>query len=508
MYSSQPLTNPPKMPTIFELLAALAAILIAIYFYITQYCYKYFQRKGIPQLDPKLPFGNADLLIHGNKNQSLVFKDVYNDFKQAGARYGGMYMIVQPTFVTVDPEIVRHILVKDFAHFVDRGFYHNEKSDPLSAHMFTLEGQKWKSIRGKLSPTFTSGKMKYMFETVVKCSEPLHEHLEGYVARKEPLDAKRCFANFTVDVIGSCAFGLDCNSFKEQENKFYEYGMKAVRNNAVTTRLKSLFSLNFPKAAKFFNMKISLDEVEKFYFDVVRTTLGYRKEQNQTRKDFMQLLIELFDQHQITFEEVVAEAFLFFLAGFETSSTTGTFCLFELAQNQEVQQKLRDEIRETLEKNEGHVTYEAVHEMKYMSQVVDETLRKYPPLGFLTRKVVKPYTIPGTDITLDEDVRVFIPSYAMQTDPEYYPEPEKFDPERFNEENKKNHVPFTYLPFGDGPRNCIGMRFGLMQTKIGLLALLRNHKFRLNPKTKTPLVFEKTVVFSPEGGIWLDVERA
>nr|CAD7420880.1 unnamed protein product [Timema poppensis] len=124
-----------------------------------------------------------------------------------------------------------------------------------------------------------------------------------------------------------------------------------------------------------------------------------------------------------------------------------------------------------------------------MDAVVDETLRKYPPVGSLARFCTKDYKIPGTNINIDKETSVIIPVYAIHHDPRYYPEPEKFDPEWFSDENIKIRPKFTYLPFVEGPRICIGLRFGLMQVKVGLTALLSKYKFSVNEKTSTPVTF-------------------
>nr|QZM07463.1 cytochrome P450 monooxygenase CYP6SZ1 [Lasioderma serricorne] len=493
------------MPTFLEFLTALAAIFLLFYLYVTRYVFTYFKRKGIPYLEPSFPLGNSQSLLRGEKTISLIFKDFYDQLKAKGARYGGYFMITKKSLMLVDPEVIRWILVKDFKHFVDRGTYVNEEDDPLSANMFNLEGQKWKAIRSKLSPTFTSGKMKYMFDTVVKCSEPFEEYLEGYVTGKNPVDIKTVFTSYTVDVIGSCAFGLDCNTFKDKDHKFLKYSFKAISK---INPLKVLILMGIPSLAKKLHMRLTSKDVEEFFFDLIKKTVAFRRDTNTTRKDFMQLLLELLESNKVNINEMTSEALLFFNAGFETSSTTGTFCLYELAKNPEVQDRLREEVHEMLENNNGQVTYEGVQEMKYLAQVIDETLRKYPPLGFLNRMVVSDYKIPDTDIVLEKGFSILISTYSLQHDPEFYPEPDKFDPDRFSEENKRNIVPFTYMPFGDGPRNCIGMRFGIMQTKIGLIGLLRNHKYTLNSKTLTPLTFDaKRPLLSPVGGIWLNVEK-
>lgn len=106
-----------------------------------------------------------------------------------------------------------------------------------------------------------------------------------------------------------------------------------------------------------------------------------------------------------------------------------------------------------------------------------ETLRKYPPLPILSRECTKEYKLPGTDTVLEKGTPVFIPIMAIQRDEKYYPDPLKFDPDRFND--KSAITPMTHLPFGDGPRTCIAMRMGRMQTKLGLVLMLQHHRFEL-----------------------------
>ncbi|RZB40991.1 p450 domain containing protein, partial [Asbolus verrucosus] len=140
--------------------------------------------------------------------------------------------------------------------------------------------------------------------------------------------------------------------------------------------------------------------------------------------------------------------------------------------------------------------------------VITETLRKYPPVSFLTRRCVKDYKVPGEDVTVEKGTRVVIPVLGIHYDKEYYPDPEKFDPERFNEEKKSSRHSYAHIPFGEGPRICIGMRFGLMQSKVGLTALLRQYKFTVNNKTKEPLKMKvNSFVLAAEGEIWLDAYK-
>lgn len=156
------------------------------------------------------------------------------------------------------------------------------------------------------------------------------------------------------------------------------------------------------------------------------------------------------DSSVLTFNEIAAQCFLFFLAGFETSSTTMSYCLYELAKNQEVQNRLRKHIHEVLKKYENEITYEALQDMPYLDQVINETLRLYPPVSLLQRKVVKPYKVPGTQCVLSPGFVVFISVYGVQRDEKYFENPSKFYPERFSSENLHKIQPFSFIPFGEG----------------------------------------------------------
>ncbi|XP_023311318.1 probable cytochrome P450 6a20 [Anoplophora glabripennis] len=217
--------------------------------------------------------------------------------------------------------------------------------------------------------------------------------------------------------------------------------------------------------------QISVD-VSEFFTGVVKDTVSYREKNHVVRKDFMQLLMEIRDKNEgkenghhgdgntLTMDEMVAQSFVFFIAGFETSSTTMTFALFELAVHQDIQEKLRDEINEVLAKHEGKLTYDSLSDMKYLEQVINEALRIHSPARFLQKLCVSDYKVDGEDLVIEKGTTLYIPVLGLHYDEEYWENPKEFDPERFSEEKKKNMNQFTHLPFGQGPRMCIVLRVG------------------------------------------------
>nr|CAD7266681.1 unnamed protein product [Timema shepardi] len=188
-----------------------------------------------------------------------------------------------------------------------------------------------------------------------------------------------------------------------------------------------------------------------------------------------------------------AQCFVFFLVWYETSSTTISCCLHELAVNPDIQERLRKEVDTVLINHGGQITYEDLQELKFMDAVVDETLCKYPPVGSLARFCTKACQIPGTNVNIDKETSVFITLYAIHHDSRYYLEPEKLDPERLLDENIQIRPKFIHLPLGEGPRISIAYdqccRFGCMEVKVGLTALLSKYKFSVCETTSIPVTF-------------------
>lgn len=183
--------------------------------------------------------------------------------------------------------------------------------------------------------------------------------------------------------------------------------------------------------------------------------------------------------------------------------------MYEFSVNEEIQEKARDDVRKAIKKHDGKLTYDSVADMTYLEQCVNETLRKYPVASSLQRIALQDYKIPNTKITIPKGTPVSVPIHAIHWDEELYPEPEKFDPERFTQEEVSARHPMAYIPFGEGPRICIGMRFGLVETKLGLAKILLNYKFTLDrSKTSVPLKISPTsFVLTPAEKIFLNIAK-
>ncbi|KAI5651491.1 cytochrome p450 domain-containing protein [Phthorimaea operculella] len=239
----------------------------------------------------------------------------------------------------------------------------------------------------------------------------------------------------------------------------------------------------WPAFSLFFRMRIIPKKTHDFFYNIVTSVLRARESGAQEKRgDFIDMMMTLRDEKskvgddndvEITDMVISANAFIIFLGGFETTSSTLAFLLLELAANQQVQEKMRAEILQVLEKHGDNVTYEVLQELTYMEMVIQETLRLYPPFPSIQRMCTKDYNIPDSKIVVERGTIVLFPTLGIQRDEQYFEAAGDFVPERWCE-GKPAPPPGVYMPFGDGPRYCIGKRFAMIQMKCCLVHLLRS----------------------------------
>lgn len=208
-------------------------------------------------------------------------------------------------------------------------------------------------------------------------AERLRETLNETIETKndDHLDIQDYVIRFTADVIGTCAFGIECNSLKDENAEFITMVRSAVEKQRHSPRFQTLIT-SFSNTARMLRIKSFRDDVAAFFTNVVRETIEYREKNNIKRFDFMDILLSIRNQESsvkenaLTFNEIVAQTCTFFIAGFETTSITITNCLFELARNPNVQNKARNVIKKALEKYDGQFTYEMMMDMPYIYQLI------------------------------------------------------------------------------------------------------------------------------------------
>ncbi|XP_050485248.1 cytochrome P450 6k1-like isoform X5 [Bombus huntii] len=494
----------------------LSPLMVAAYLYVTRK-FNYWTKRGVKELPPTPFVGNFMDCLLSRKSASEFVRDLYNYGE--GLPFLGFYIFDKPYLLVRDPELVKHVLVKDFDYFADRHAAADEKNDRLGyANVFMMKNPGWKSLRTKLTPFFTSGKLKKMFELMLVVADDLVKHLDSLHLEGEGkvIEFKDISANFTTDMIGSTAFGLRVGSLENPKAPFREYGRK-IFDYDFHRSMEFLSIFFFPGLVKYLKPKFFGKAATNFLRSVFWDVIEQRVDSKQKRNDLIDLLIEMREKYKddeslkdYKFEgdDLVSQAAIFFTGGFETSSSTMSFTLYELALNPDVQETLRAEIDDALTKTDGKITYDMIMTLPYLDMVISETLRKYPPLAFLDRVTLADYKMPNSDLVLEKGTPIFLSMMGSHYDPRYFPNPEKYDPLRFSEEAKRSRPNCVYFPFGEGPHICIGLRLGLMQSKLGVVQVLKNYEVSPCEKTKTPVVLDpKALTTTSLGGLYLNIRK-
>ncbi|XP_026736659.1 cytochrome P450 6B7-like isoform X2 [Trichoplusia ni] len=491
-------------------LAVVVILLVSLYLYNTR-TFKYWEQRGIKHDKPLPLFGNNLKGFLFIKSVTQVAHEMY--LKYPTEKVVGFFRSTQPELIIRDPEIAKRILMTDFDYFWQRGITpHKTVFEPLNQNLFFADGDIWKLLRQRMTPAFTSGKLKAMFPLIVERAERLKVRALAAADEGKSIDARDLMARFTTDFIGACGFGLDTDTLNDENSAFRKLGIKIFKFGAKDI-LKGIAKELFPEIFK--NLKVWV-RLEGDMNDLVGEILRQRNYKPIGRNDFIDLMLECKQKGTMVGESIEkrkpdgtpervslefndgligAQVFVFFAAGFETSSSATSFTLHELAFNQDVQKKAQNEIDRVLAKHNGQLSYDAIKEMTYLEWVFKEGLRMFPSLGFLLRRSTRPYTIPELGVTIDDNVKVLIPLQSLHNDPKYFPEPEEFRPERFDPEEFDSNNKYVYLPFGEGPRACIGARLGLMQSLAGLAAVLSSFTVEPAPETvRRPVVDPKSAI--------------
>uniref|UniRef100_A0A8C1F5F5 unspecific monooxygenase n=1 Tax=Cyprinus carpio carpio TaxID=630221 RepID=A0A8C1F5F5_CYPCA len=417
-----------------------------------------------------------------------------------------------PILMVTDLEMIKVIMVKEcYSTFTNRRETNAGLAGPFSDGISVVKDERWKRIRSSLSPYFTSGRLKEIFPIAVT-------HADRFIKNMQKKDHanKHCFysrvvAPYSLDVVTSSSFSVDIDSINNADDPFAT-NIKKFLKFSLFSPLFLILAL-FPSIANLLGkMGISLFSRSsmEFFYNVLKKIKDEHNKESNGRVDFLQLML----QNQIpgdhfgdtdeqpakglTDHEILSQSFIFILGGYETTSTTLTFLLYNLATNPDCLEKLVKEI-DTNFPPDTPITYDALMKMDYLEMAINESMRLLPTAPRLERVCKKTVELNG--VTIPKDTLVAIPTYVLYRDPQLWDSPDEFRPERFSPESKSEINQYIFMPFGLGPRNCIGMRFAQMIMKLLVVKLLQNFSMETCKETQIPL--ELNALFQPKVPITL-----
>lgn len=486
------------------------AILLGVYFWILK-SYTFFKDQGLPFEKPKILIGNLRHipLLFKNKHQFYFVEEIYKKHKDK--TYVGMFKLRKPMLMIRDPIICQQVFTKYFEHFQDRpGASVDISKDPLSNHLISMQGEQWKLVRPKLSPAFTPSKLKCMFEDMKHCAFEFCKYLEKQVKTNDEFEVIDLFSKYDLNVSGRCILGLNAESI--EKSKFYII-CKEMFKPTLRSKSKQALQFLFPEYSRYMETKNISQETLDFLHNILKESVRSRDTMAQKRYDFLKLFTDMYltelspdvNKENITESIIMSNLFLFLTTGYQSTSSTIASLAYELALHQDIQEKVRQEVKEQM----VQWSYNNVASLKYLDQVITESQRLHPVNTSLSRQCTShQFKLPGTDIYLPRGTHVCIPTFAMYKDPKYFPDPDQFNPDRFSRDNIMNQNMKILLPFGDGPRQCIAKSYSLLEVKCLISNLLL--KFKLQPcsKTEVPLSFLPDKLFiTPVNGIWIRFEK-
>ncbi|CAL1286966.1 unnamed protein product [Larinioides sclopetarius] len=458
--------------------------------------HRLFRNRDIPGPQPSILLGNLDEL-----QSSPVPHDILSLWLRKYGNVFGYFIGEMPHLVVKDLDMLKKILIADFNVFNNRPFAFDVS--PYDKSLLGLRDERWKEVRNILAKIFRTKKIKGMTDIINQKVNITVDIIAKKTENNEMFNIYELMQGLSVDVIADCALAMKTNCQENPQDVFFNMvrdTFKHVQNRAIK------FAMMFPFISQYMvhlHKYSTAGKMTSYILSNLRKVISERRENPEFgREDILQLIMNHENgngqEMKITDEEILANSFIFLVAGFETTANALSFTIDLLIKHPDIQERLYQEIADA--RNDE---YDTIQSLQYLDQVINESLRIYPPATlFTSRKCNMDYRVGS--ITIPKGTAVVVPVWDIHHDPNLWPNPSKFDPERFSPANKASLNTMAYMPFGSGRRSCIGNKFAISEIKLVLFRLLKEFKFEICEKTEDPLTFVcSTTVIGPANGVYV-----
>uniref|UniRef100_A0A1A9UXZ0 Cytochrome P450 n=1 Tax=Glossina austeni TaxID=7395 RepID=A0A1A9UXZ0_GLOAU len=465
-------------------------ILLAILIIASAYCYltwhfDYWHKQDVKGPRPQLFKGTFPKSFAGKCSLIEELHEIYIKYKTS-ERCVGIFSGYTPKLFILDPTLAAEILTNNFTKFRV-----NESSKWTSSRVerlrvcspFVSSGKEWRARRSDLAPILSINHLRSYYESMLESADQLVSFIERQSYTY--LNAKELANRYTIHVMSKFIWGIEDNIF---ENIHQKTPLHRMADNMLEQALKCVSSYEKTISWRILRpIRFFPKETDVFFLNVIKILMNQREESPEKRtNDVISHLVAIKEKKSLNDEQIAGNTTTVLIDGFETVAVVVAHCLLLLARNERVQTKLRA----TLNENESLLSYDELMNLRYLDQCIQETLRLFPPLTTLFKLCVESITIKvnesGKHVNLKAGDSVYISSYSFHHDANYFAYPEDFWPERFNEELggiKKFREMGVFLPFGDGPRMCPGLKLGLSEIKVAIFKLVKN--FIITPTKNT-----------------------
>lgn len=423
--------------------------------------YCYWRRRGVKGPMPYPVLGNYRTVIFGKESEGDFLKKIYIQYPNE--KFVGLYKGVRPVLVIRDPDLIKCVLIRDYDYFTDRCL---EK--PIQAFrksIFIMRGdQRWQAMKQNLTPLFTKSKLAKMIPYVQKAADSYLNFVDHLVSNKIEHEIHDLKTKYLMQIIGNLFFGVNLDPF--HDNNEFQHAFDALLDPQLQSSPIHTISYTCPVIVDMLTPAIRREFDRRVYSGFRNFLMPLISKPRENKSPiFVETLKDLKETSkirngrvlpEIDDDDILQQLMTLSLASYESTATLMGFMIHELALHQDIQEKCSEEVRNVLKKYNGELSGEALFEMKYLEMTMDETMRMHPLAHCVDRRCVSNYTFPDTNVTVDKKVFIFIPTHGLNRDPKYFENPDDFNPARFSPENKVKIQPNVFLPFGDGPRKCLG----------------------------------------------------
>lgn len=433
-------------------------------------------------------------------NSLRFLKDPIPLLNDNQSRYGKTYRFylggIFPALFTADPAFIHYVLQKNHRNYKKSPAHFEKLAHFLGRGLLTSDGAYWLRQRRLIQPGFHRARLEGLASLM---QQVIDERLRLLDTRADgsPVDIYREMLDLAFRIIARSIFSIDLPD--EELNRL---SLQITQLQEMVIRL-----IRQPFLEPWFRLSGAIRKHERIAADLDAIILRYiraRRADTANYNDLLQMLLDARYEDTgegMTERQLLDELKILFVAGHETSANALAWTWYLLAQHPEAADKARQEI-ETVSQG-GLPSFRMLSQLPYTTQVIEESMRLYPPAWITDRMAVEDDTFQG--IAIPKGTYIVTYFYGVHHSPEFWENPEEFRPERFGALSIKSHTPGAYLPFGAGPRLCIGNHFAMMEMQLVLAAMLPRYRIELAPGQHVSA--EPLVTLRPKGGIWLHMQK-
>ena len=400
-------------------------------------------------------------------------------------RYGDVYRVFAPArgvynYVINHPDDVKRVMLTNHRNYT-KGEGIDRVKILLGNGIMTSEGGFWRRQRRMMQPSFHRRVIDQFSRLIHEVNQKYEARWAAAAARGEPVNVSEDTSELTLEIVLRSIFGTDLDKLERQmgQNPFEVVAKQSNRDLKFAFQFRSL---------------------AKLVLELIKT----RHESDEEHFDFLSMLMLTTDRETgepMGDRELIDEVLTLIVAGHETTAAALTWTWYLVTQHPEVAAALEAESDQHAV--DGPLGLDAAESLSFTHQVLQESLRLYPPGWLLTRRAVEADELGGYAIAPRTDV--FLSPYLLHRHPEFWSDPEKFQPERFAGADAAERHKFAYIPFAVGPRHCIGENIAMFEMLVHMHAMTR--RFRLKRATNEPIVFEAQINLRPRSNLMMTVEN-